>query len=83
METRPETKPGESREAKPVRKRRKAWVRREECVACGCCVKVCPRQALEIVKGLFARVEEKACVGCGRCERECPAGVVEMREVEE
>ncbi len=52
----------------------------EECVVCGCCVKVCPRDAIHVVKGLFAQVEER-CVGCGKCVRECPASVVELREV--
>lgn len=29
-----------------TRKRRKAFVEAESCVACGCCVKVCPREAI-------------------------------------
>ena len=56
-------------------------VLQDECVACGCCVKVCPRDAIQVVKGLFAQVEEVRCVGCGQCVRECPASVMELREV--
>ena len=62
-------------------RRRRAVVLQDECVTCGCCVKVCPRDAIQVVKGLFAQVEEVRCVGCGQCVRECPASVVELREV--
>lgn len=59
---------------------RKAVVAQEDCVACGCCVKVCPRQALTIHRGLYAVVDRDRCVGCGRCAAECPASVIEMEE---
>ena len=39
------------------KKRRKAVVDGSDCVACGCCVKVCPLQAIEIVRGMMARVK--------------------------
>lgn len=65
------------------KRRRKAAVDSAACVACGCCVKVCPLQAIEVVRGVTARVREETCVGCGRCARECPASVIEIREVEE
>ena len=64
------------------KRRRKAVVDRSACVACGCCVKVCPLQAIEVVRGVTARVNENRCVGCGRCARECPASVIEIREVQ-
>ncbi len=63
-------------------KRRRAVVDQTACVACGCCVKACPLQAIEIVRGVTARVNEEKCVGCGRCARECPASVIGIREVE-
>ena len=62
--------------------KRYARVDRDYCVACGCCVKVCPLQAISVVKGIWARVDTKRCVGCGRCAGECPASVIAMREVE-
>lgn len=65
-----------------VKKRRKAVVDQGFCVACGCCVKVCPMQAIEIIRGVMARVKEEKCVGCGKCARECPASVIGIREVE-
>lgn len=35
-----------------MKKKRRAFVNEDDCVACGCCVKVCPRNAIEIWKGL-------------------------------
>ncbi len=53
-----------------------------ECVACGCCVKVCPKGAIQIRKGIAADVDWEKCVGCGMCARECPASVIEVQEVQ-
>lgn len=64
-----------------IRKKRKAFVETDDCVACGCCVKVCPRDAIEIWKGITAKIQLEACVGCGKCARECPASVITIREV--
>lgn len=67
---------------KSVKKRRKARVDTSACVACGCCVKVCPMKAIEIVRGIAARVDPDKCVGCGKCATECPASVITVGEVE-
>ena len=64
------------------RKLRRARVDRDSCVACGCCVKVCPLGAIGVYRGLYARVDEEKCVGCGRCVKECPASVIELEEAE-
>lgn len=53
------------------------------CVACGCCVKVCPLSALSIWKGVMAQVDGSRCVGCGRCAQECPAGAIDVLPREE
>ena len=53
------------------------------CVACGSCVKVCPRGAISIWKGVAARVDTALCIGCGKCAQECPAGAIELRNREE
>jgi len=50
------------------------------CVACGRCVKECPKGALSICKGLRAQVDAEKCIGCVKCERVCPAAVIEMKE---
>ena len=65
-----------------IKKRRRAVVDQPACVACGCCVKVCPMQAIEIIRGVMAQVKEEKCVGCGKCAMECPASVIGIREVE-
>lgn len=62
-------------------KRRKARVDSAHCVACGSCVKVCPRQAIHIWRGIRACIDTAACVGCGLCARECPASVITIEEV--
>lgn len=67
---------------KSVKKRRKARVDTSACVACGCCVKVCPMKSIEIVRGIAARVDPDKCVGCGKCAAECPASVITVGEVE-
>lgn len=65
-----------------MKKRRKAFVEQLDCVACGCCIKVCPLGAIQIMKGIMAEVDMTKCVGCGKCAKECPASVIEIREVE-
>lgn len=68
---------------KTVKHRRKAEVAQQDCVACGCCVKVCPKAAIRVVKGVCAVVDRERCVGCGQCARECPASVITVVEVNE
>lgn len=63
------------------RLKRKAFVNDDMCVACGCCVKVCPMKAINIHNGIFAKVDYDKCVGCGKCSKECPASVIEIQEV--
>lgn len=65
-----------------TKKRRKAFVDTNSCVACGCCVKVCPLGAISVFKGIAARVDTKLCVGCGKCVKECPASVIVLQEVQ-
>ena len=62
------------------RKKRYAVVTHSDCVACGCCVKVCPLSAIAVVRGITARVDPDKCVGCGKCAKECPASVIKMEE---
>ena len=57
-----------------------AIVDRKVCVACGVCMKTCPKSALSVYKGCYAVADEEKCVGCGLCTRVCPAGCIEIRE---
>ena len=61
---------------------RKAQVEQKDCVACGCCLKVCPRDAIVIHRGLYAKIDESVWVGCRKCAVECPASVIRIVEVE-
>ena len=61
--------------------KRKTFIAQEDCVACGCCVNVCPIGAVQIMKGIMAQVNMDKCVGCGKCAKEFPTGVIEIREV--
>ena len=63
-----------------VKKKRKAIVTEELCVACGCYAKVCPLKAIEVIRGITARVNSDKCVGCGKCADECPASVIIIQE---
>nr|WP_325238077.1 4Fe-4S binding protein [uncultured Oscillibacter sp.] len=62
-----------------ARSKRLARVGRE-CVACGTCMKVCPRAAIRVVSGVVARVNGELCIGCGKCAGVCPADVIAMVE---
>lgn len=63
------------------RKNKKALVLQKECVACGCCLKECPRKAITIIDGVFAKIDEDLCVGCGLCQKACPASVIKMEDL--
>ncbi len=64
-----------------TRRKRRAVVNGDICVACGCCARVCPLSAIQIWHGIRAEVNEERCVGCGRCAKECPASVIAIQEV--
>ena len=57
-----------------------ASVDRHICVACGACVKACPKTAISIWKGCHVEVDVGKCVGCGLCSKTCPAGCISLRE---
>ena len=61
--------------------KRKAKVSTEECVACGSCIKVCPKKAISIPKGIYAEINYDLCVGCGKCVKECPASVITLEVI--
>lgn len=62
--------------------KKNAKVNTSRCVACGACIKDCPRGAIEIIKGCYASVNTKQCVGCGICQQICPAGSIDLVEQE-
>ena len=50
----------------------------KNCVACGSCKKVCPKEAITIRCGIFAKIDLERCVGCGKCAKECPASLIRL-----
>lgn len=63
-----------------MRMKKTAIVDKTICVACGACLKACPRGAISVWRGCHARVEQEKCVGCGLCAKTCPAGCILLRE---
>lgn len=61
-----------------VKAKKLAVIPKDECVACGCCKKVCPRSAISIYKGIYAVIDSDLCIGCGVCQRTCPASIIKM-----
>ena len=57
-----------------------AEINRSVCVACGVCMKACPRDAISIYRGCYAQVAPEKCVGCGLCAKACPAGCICTKE---
>ena len=62
--------------------RKKAVVSIQDCVACGCCMKVCPRNAITFPNGIHAVIDRERCVGCGICTKECPASIITLEVAE-
>jgi NAD-dependent dihydropyrimidine dehydrogenase PreA subunit len=59
--------------------KRFAVIDEKHCVGCGSCIKVCPKEAISVPKGIAAKVEVDKCVGCGLCAKVCPATVIEIK----
>ncbi|SFM61078.1 4Fe-4S binding protein [Methanolobus profundi] len=56
-------------------------VNKSKCVSCKKCVKKCPVDAIEMVKGK-AVIEEDKCINCGKCIKICPVkAILKDREV--
>lgn len=61
-----------------TKSKKRAIIDKKHCVACGCCLLVCPFSAIKIHRGSFAIIDETKCVGCGKCSVTCPASVIEI-----
>lgn len=70
-----------------------AVVDKEKCVACGACIKACPKNLIELVPyskkirvtcnsldqaAAAMKACTTACIGCGKCAKGCPAEAIEM-----
>lgn len=45
---------------------------REECVDCGSCISVCPKEVFSFDDQFELQVETRKCILCGRCIIACP-----------
>ncbi|MEG0156855.1 MAG: 4Fe-4S dicluster domain-containing protein [Anaerovoracaceae bacterium] len=61
-------------------RKQKAIIEQKYCVACGSCLKVCPKASIHIIGGSHAQINRDTCVGCGKCKKECPASVITLEE---
>ena len=43
-----------------------------ECVDCGACISVCPREVFSFDKGWKLQLDEGKCILCGKCVEACP-----------
>ena len=57
-----------------------AIVDQKICVACGACAKACPKGAISVYRGCYARVDSEKCMGCGLCAKACPASCITLKE---
>lgn len=51
---------------------------REQCIACGACLPVCPEQALATDASGKVVVDRQHCTGCGKCPPVCDPRALEM-----
>lgn len=43
--------------------KKKSKVDEKSCVSCGCCIKVCPKDAIEVKNGMYALINHDLCMG--------------------
>lgn len=60
-----------------------AWVKRDLCVSCLTCVRVCPWQIPRLDSQGVATIDVRECRACGICVAECPAQAIELNQSED
>lgn len=73
-------KKGYVTEKKLVAMGKAAEVRRDRCVSCLTCVRVCPWEIPKIDQSGFATIDVEECRACGICVAECPAQAITLNE---
>jgi Fe-S-cluster-containing hydrogenase component 2 len=51
----------------------------QKCDFCGCCVGVCPEDAIEL-KEAFIRIIDERCTNCSKCVWSCPIEVIKFNK---
>jgi len=66
-----------------IEKGKAAEVKRDLCVSCLTCIRVCPWNIPAIDEGGYATIDVEECRACGICVAECPAQAIELKESED
>ncbi len=53
-----------------------AEVDKENCIACGACVDVCPVEAIKVDE--IAVIDAETCTDCGTCVDDCPVDAIKL-----
>jgi len=51
----------------------------EKCTGCGCCVNLCPDEALNLNEKDFMVVDDSLCTECKVCARACPMRAITVK----
>ncbi|MCS5420598.1 MULTISPECIES: 4Fe-4S binding protein [Psychrilyobacter] len=54
-------------------------INRNECIECGFCSKICPKNAI-VENKEFGYEITNICINCGLCAKKCPVSVIERVE---
>jgi adenylylsulfate reductase subunit B len=53
-------------------------IRKERCIGCGSCAKICPGSLLSLRSGKAEIMRPERCWGCASCLKECPVAAIAM-----
>ena len=53
------------------------FVRKEKCIACERCIKICPVSAIKLIKDK-AKIDSRICIGCASCIAACPVAAIDI-----
>ena len=49
-----------------------------ECIDCGACISICPREVFSFDPEWKLKIDEKRCVICGKCVDACPSNALTL-----
>ncbi len=60
-----------------------AQIDKQNCIKCGKCVKVCPKNAISFDKDGYAITDAQKCIGCGICKAHCNFNAINIYGIKE